>query len=226
MIHIIDTVGVGGKNHTLDVLRIQTLLRSKGYRIPQGSGICGTETVNAIITFQSSFLPRPTGLIEPYCLTLQKLSDDSHAQYERSGDSCKWSQDKKLCSLNPQFKGKVVTVLRNLQDNDFLPLIFYGWRSVSTQLTLFSSGRSKVKFSFHNAQLTDGTPNSYAADIIDSRYGWTQQAESSGFWMALGTQAKAQGLFWGGDWSTFRDVAHIQLLPNSKLHHIKQECGL
>ncbi|WP_129127638.1 M15 family metallopeptidase [Geomonas oryzae] len=226
MIHLVDTVGVGGKNHNLDVVRIQTLLRSKGYRIAIGAGVCGDDTVKAIITFQSSFLPKPTGIIEPYSLSLQKLTDNSHAMYEWSGDSCKWPQDKKLSSLNCEFKSKVVILLSRLESMGYLPHIFYGWRSIATQMTLYSSGRSKVKFSFHNAQRLDGTPNSYAADIIDSRFGWTQQAETAGFWSSLDSSAKAQGLVWGGDWSTFRDVAHVQLLPNSKLYIIKQESGL
>jgi peptidoglycan L-alanyl-D-glutamate endopeptidase CwlK len=94
------------------------------------------------------------------------------------------------------------------------------------QLKLYQEGNSKVKFSFHNAQKLDGTPNSYAADIIDERYAWTGQAESSGFWKALGEEAKKQGLYWGGDWSSFRDWAHIQLVENSQLALVKRESGL
>lgn len=83
-----------------------------------------------------------------------------------------------------------------------------------------------MKFSFHNAQQPNGTPNSYAADIIDSRYAWSKQAETSGFWKALGEEAKKQSLYWGRDWASFRDWAHVQLAPNSQLSKIKQESGL
>lgn len=226
MVHLVDSVGEGGKNYALDVLRVQTLLRSKGYRIPSGRGICGDDTLTAIRKFQSSFLPHSTGLIEPYSLSLLKLTDDNHSDYEWSGDSSKWSQEQKLKSLNPEFKSKVVVLLAKLKESGFVPSIFYGWRSVAVQSALYSSGRSQVKFSFHNAQREDGTPNSYAADIIDSRFGWTCQAETSGFWSTLGSAAKAHGLIWGGAWSTFRDVAHVQLLPNSLLYNVKQESGL
>ena len=43
----------------------------------------------------------------------------------------------------------------------------------------------------------------------------------NGFWTALGEEAKAQSLYWGGDWKDFKDVAHVQLVPNSDLHRVK-----
>ncbi|QXE89228.1 M15 family metallopeptidase [Geomonas subterranea] len=226
MVHLVDSVGEGGRNYTIDVLRVQILLKSKGYTIPPGRGICGTATIAAIKKFQAAFMSQPTGLIEPHSVSLQKLTDESHAIYEWSGDSSQWSQDKKLKSLAPDLRGKVVFIIDKLRRDGFCPSIYYGWRSVAVQLVLHSSGRSKVKFSFHNAQLIDGTPNSYAADIIDSRFGWTNQAEIMGFWSALGNTAKSQGLIWGGDWSSFPDVAHVQLVPNSLLRTVKQESGL
>ncbi|QWV94205.1 M15 family metallopeptidase [Geomonas oryzisoli] len=226
MVHLVDSVGEGGRNYTIDVLRVQTILKSKGYGLAPGRGICGADTIAAIKKFQASFMAHPTGLIEPYSDSLRKLSDASHALFEWSGDSSQWSQEKKLKSVAPNLRSKLQPVLEHLHSAGFRPHIYYGWRSVSVQLALYSSGRSKVKFSFHNAQLPDGTPNSYAADIIDSRFGWTGQAEIAGFWSALGNAAKSLGLIWGGDWSSFRDVAHVQLLPNSRLQSIKQESGL
>lgn len=142
-----------------------------------------------------------------------------------SGDSAQWSQDKKLQSMNPTLRPKVQAVLAALTQRGFQPKIVYGWRSVAVQLQLFQQGNSKVKFSFHNAQKPDGTPNAYAADIIDSRYAWTPQAETSGFWKALGEEAKKQDLYWGGDWSK-PDWAHVQLAANSELARVKTESGL
>ncbi|MEJ2618685.1 MAG: hypothetical protein P8163_00200 [Candidatus Thiodiazotropha sp.] len=50
-----------------------------------------------------------------------------------SGDSAQWLQEKKLQSLNPLLKPKVVAVLNSLKKQGFQPKIVYRWRSVSTQ---------------------------------------------------------------------------------------------
>lgn len=225
------SVGVNGKNLREDVLTVQSLLKSKGYVPGPVDGACGTKTISAIRKFQATFMSAPDGLIEPGRTTWTRLcatgglpASPQLAQW--SGDSAQWSQDKKLQSMNLALQPKVQAVLAALTQRGFQPNIFYGWRSVAVQLQLYQQGNSKVKFSFHNAQKPDGTPNSYAADIIDRRYGWTPQGESSGFWRALGEEAKLQGLFWGGDWSTFRDWAHVQLVTNSELARVKTESGL
>ena len=129
-------------------------------------------------------------------------------------------------SMKPEFAVRVRLVLAALVVRGFQPKIFYGWRSVEVQARLYAQGNSKVRFSFHNAQKSDGTPMSLAADIIDSRYAWAIQAETSGFWKALGEEAKRQGLIWGGDWAGIRDWAHVQLVPNGMLAKVKAESGL
>jgi D-alanyl-D-alanine carboxypeptidase len=128
--------------------------------------------------------------------------------------------------MDPQLSAKVLALVGALKQLGFQPRIFFGWRSVAVQLQLYNQGNTTVKFSFHNAQKPDGTPNAYAADIIDSRYSWNPEAETSGFWKALGEEAKKQGLYWGGDWVSFRDWAHVQLFPNSHLAQVKRESGL
>lgn len=225
------SVGEGGVNSRDDVLLVQGLLNGKGVNAGSEDGICGPKTIAAIREFQSAFMTSPDGLIEPGHRTWAKLSAAEAAaavsgQSQWGGDSSQWTQDKKLQSLNPSLRPKVEAVLAALENRSYKPKIFYGWRSVAVQQELYNQGNSKIKFSFHNAQKPDGTPYSYAADIIDSRYGWSDQAESSGFWQALGEEAKKQGLFWGGDWSSFRDWAHVQLVSNSELAQVKRDSGL
>ena len=224
-------VGDKAQNIRQDVMLVQTLLKSKGYDPGPIDGICGRNTVKAIRAFQSTFLKNPDGVVEPNRKTWLKLSSTNSISTKPNlirwdGDSTQWSQDKKLQSMTPNLRPKVEAVLEALKQRAFNPTIFYGWRSVAVQLQLYNQGNSKVKFSFHNAQEPDGTPNSYAADIIDSRYGWSTQADTSGFWKALGEEAKKQSLHWGGDWASFRDWAHVQLVPNSQLSEIKKESGL
>lgn len=227
------SVGKQGVNRRSDVSTVQKLLKERGADPGPIDGICGPKTIAAIIGFQKGFLPRPDGLIEVGGITWRRLTTTrpgniapSAAMGYWSGDSARWPQNKKLRSLNPIFREKVRAVLKALEAKGFQPKIFYGWRSVAVQQRLFAEGRTKVRFSFHNAQKQDGTPNSYAADIIDKRWGWKKEAETNGFWAILGEEAKKRGLVWGGDWKNFRDVAHIQGRQNSELSLVKRESGL
>ena len=226
------SVGQGGRNERPNVVTVQTLLKGRGGNPGPADGMCGARSIAAIRAFQAGFMAQPDGLISPDGPTWMRLSGAAAAPAaaplpaQWSGDSSQWTQDKKLQSMNPLLRPKVQAVVLALTQAGFQPKIFFGWRSVAVQLQLFNAGNSKVRFSFHNGQKTDGTPNSYAADIIDSRYAWSAQAESSGFWKALGASAKAQGLFWGGDWSSFRDWAHVQLVANGELARVKKESGL
>ena len=142
-----------------------------------------------------------------------------------SGDSARWTQQKKILSMQPTLRPLVQGVIDGLAKRGFQPSIFFGWRSVAVQLEIYKKHHTKVKFSFHNAQMKDGTPNAYAADIIDKRWAWSAAAAKHGFWKALGEEAKKQGLYWGGDWKK-PDWAHVQLVPNSQLKKKKKESGL
>jgi peptidoglycan hydrolase-like protein with peptidoglycan-binding domain len=209
---------------------VQQLLQKAGCDPGEIDGICGTMTISAIRSFQSRVLSDPDGLIQPGKITWKSLTKGSELVSnpdcgQWSGDSSKWSQEKKLKSLTPDLRPKVAAVLEGLRNRGYQPIVFYGWRSVKVQQELVRQGNSTVRFSFHNAQLTDGTPDAYAADIVDQRYLWNEEAETSGFWKALGEEAKKQKLFWGGDWSSLRDWAHVQLLANSQLGEVRQKCG-
>lgn len=139
-----------------------------------------------------------------------------------SGNAARWSQAKKYRSMNPRLRPKVKQVISGLKRRGFQPKIFFAWRSLEAQRRIYDRGHSKVLFSFHTATL-DGCPNSYAADIVDKRWGWEDPAEQNGFWQALGEEAERAGLYWGGNWRKFKDVAHVQLYPNSQLAAVKKE---
>ena len=237
---ILGSVGKSAKNIRADVVLIQELLNHKINRLSgekplQVDGIIGNKTIRLITVYQQLVLnmKNPDGRVDPAGKTFKSLSENyaatpaSHIPEVTldywSGDSARWSQEKKLQSLNAPFRVKVKAVIKALQDDGFKPKIFYGWRSVAVQLDLFNKKRSKVKFSFHNATLKDGIPNSYAADIIDKRYGWEKKPENEKFWEALGKTAKDNGLVWGGDWKKFKDTAHVQFHPNSKLRSVMLE---
>jgi len=238
------SVGQNGRNVRSDVTTVQGLLLARGHSPGTIDGLSGTRTINAIRSFQGQYMTQPDGLVEPGMGTWKRLigfiaitpptkaaaaastGAAKPVEAKWSGDSAQWSQEKKLESMKPDMAAKVRAVITDLTLQKFQPYIFYGWRSVAVQQELFKKGASRVKFSFHNAQLPDGTPYSYAADIVDRRWMWRPDAEKNGFWSALGAAARKQGLVWGGDWVSFKDVAHIQLVSNDQLKRIKKESGL
>ena len=240
-IFINKSVGHDGINQPSDVRVVQAQMNAQ---MPPSltklvvDGNSGPLTIAAIRSFQKLVvgLGRPDGRVDPAGKTLRALNDPaSEPKWARGavaenlkwgGDSARWTQEKKLQSLDPVFRVKVKGVVDALSTRGFQPKIFYGWRSVAVQQELFKKGRSKVRFSFHNAQKPDGTPNAYAADVIDRRWGWESAAKTNGFWDALGQEAKKRGLVWGGDWTNFKDVAHIQGRQNSELAAVKRESGL
>jgi peptidoglycan L-alanyl-D-glutamate endopeptidase CwlK len=239
MAGITASVGKGGVNRRSDVEIIQKLINQNIGRLTplaplREDGAIGPNTIGAIEEFQRRVLrmQRPDGRVDPNGMTWQKLTNGQapvpppSPKADWSGDSARWPQEKKFLSMEPTFRAKVRLVLEALQKQGFQPQVFYGWRSVTVQQQLVAAGRSKVRFSFHNAQKPDGTPNAYAADVIDKRWAWNKEAETNGFWTALGKAAKAQGLVWGGDWKDFPDVAHIQGRQNSELANVKKESGL
>ena len=225
------SVGFGGQNLRDDVIAVQTLLKKHGADPGRVDGVCGPKTIAAINAFQKKTIVHADGRVDAGGATWRKLSaQPGHAAHAAagywSGDSSKWTQEKKMQSMDPQLRPKVQTILNTLRAKGFQPKIFFGWRSVQVQQELYNMGRSKVRFSFHNAQKPDGTPNAYAADIIDSRWGWDPPAKQNGFWDALGKAAKDVGLVWGGDWASFRDEAHVQSRQNGELAAVKKESGL
>lgn len=172
-------------------------------------------------------MQNPDGRIDPAGATLRRLNVAAPSlQSDWSGDSSKWSEEKKLASLDSTLRTKTVRILDSLRAAGFKPKIYYAWRSVAVQRQLFDQGHSKVRFSYHNAQFKNGTPRAYAIDVIDRRWAWSDDAEQNGFWDALGQAAKNEGLFWGGNWTKFKDYAHAQSFPNSKLSEIKRQSGL
>jgi peptidoglycan L-alanyl-D-glutamate endopeptidase CwlK len=238
------SVGEGGANNEADVRLVQQLLSAAGFD-PKGiDGDYGSNTRSAIIAFQKTFLSNPDGRIDPGGRTIGRLeqagSGGAHASpaapsapaapaskpiTDWSGDSSQWTQEKKLASLEPSFRPKIERVIAKLKADGFQPKIVFGWRSVQVQAKLKREGKTKVSFSFHNAQKRDGTPNAWAVDIVDTRWAWNEP-DCHKFFRALGDAGKAEGLVWGGDWKTFRDWAHLQGRQNSELAAVKRESGL
>ncbi len=226
------SVGLGAQNLPVDVHAVQALLVQIGLQPGPADGVCREPTVDAIKQFQSGFMGVPDGVVNVGGITWTRLTgeaapaDVTAVAPQWSGDSSQWTHEKKLLSLEPAFRAKIEQVIAALKNQAFQPKIVFGWRSVAVQKQLFDEKKTKVLFSFHNAQLKDGTPNALAVDIIDTRWAWSDAAQANGFWNALGTAGKGLGLVWGGDWNDFPDVAHLQGRQNSELAQVKKDSGL
>ena len=70
-------VGVAGQNRHGDVVVIQRLLLQNNINPGPVDGLYGPLTANAILSFQSGFLPRPDGRVDPNGITLQRLNTKS-----------------------------------------------------------------------------------------------------------------------------------------------------
>jgi peptidoglycan L-alanyl-D-glutamate endopeptidase CwlK len=237
------SVGLGGANRKPDVEAVQKLLVKAGLKPGLIDGCFGPRTKSAILDFQHSFMAEPDGLLNPGGPTLRRLdiaAQDrevpipptpttpraaARAFTDWSGDSSKWPQEKKLASLNAGFRAKVVKVIERLAESGFQPNIVFGWRSTAVQKRLHDEGKTKVLFSFHNAQTPQGVPNAWAVDIVDKRWAWNEP-DCHKFFKALGAEGKKEGLVWGGDWASFRDWAHLQGRQNGELGQVKRESGL
>ena len=211
-----------------------SLVRVKLPNLSEGSGI-GTyyglladdSLPPPVKSPKDSVEAKQSGLVKKIPIDEPKPSDTTTDQpckdsEDWTGNSSKWSQEKKYRSLNPQMRTKVRQVIDALKSRGFRPKIFFAWRSLEVQRKIYNRGHSKVLFSFHTAT-TNGCPNSYAADIIDERFGWSNAAARAGFWEALGEEAARVGLYWGGNFKKFKDLAHVQLYPNSQLSAVARE---
>ena len=224
------SVGRGGRNFRNDVVAVQKLLLDNGYAPGPADGMLRTATLMAIEKFQERTMRmhRPDGLVEPSGRTWLALIGSRNTTPGllrpelMDPDSSKWTMGQKLQSLHPELRPKVDAVLRGMRQRGFEPRIYHAWRSVGVQAGIQAAGHSGVPFSFHNARNPDGTLSALAADIVDATLAW---GASAAFWKALGEEAKKQTLYWGGDWKTNWDPAHVQLLDNSELGRIRRENG-
>ncbi|MDP1899969.1 MAG: M15 family metallopeptidase [Rubrivivax sp.] len=63
---ILKSVGRGGTNLPADVSLVQRLLLARGFAKPDDvDGICGKNTIDAIVDFQKGFLRKPDGRVDP-----------------------------------------------------------------------------------------------------------------------------------------------------------------
>lgn len=106
-----------------------------------------------------------------------------------------------IALMSPGLQPKIKTIIKELRAAGWKAVVHESRRDRAQQEKKCRDGFSQTMCSKHMCDT--------AADIIDKRYAWNI-SQSHAFWKALGKASKKQGLEWGGDWKSFKDVAHIQ----------------
>lgn len=105
--------------------------------------------------------------------------------------------------LHPQFAFSILKLFINAHKEGLKVCVFETYRSQERQLDLFNKGKTKLsKNGMHHFGV--------AADVVFRTD--KNQPIWQGNWEALGRIGKDLGLFWGGDWESFRDYPHFQLI--------------
>ncbi|SFN16792.1 peptidoglycan L-alanyl-D-glutamate endopeptidase CwlK [Formivibrio citricus] len=116
--------------------------------------------------------------------------------------------DRDWGKLNQDFVQVVLTVIEKLRQRGYPMALLEGYRSPERQDALYENGgvtKAKGGHSQHQFGLAvDLAPVRDGKVVISERDTWAMEA-----YRALGEEAEALGLTWGGRWS-FRDYGHIE----------------
>lgn len=102
--------------------------------------------------------------------------------------------------LDPSFAKALEKLFRRLRAQGFDPVLFEGYRSPARAAQLHAANPANAR---------ENSVHSYgaAADVISASRQWDDPT----FFKALGAQAEALGLTWGGRWSK-NDFDHVQAI--------------
>lgn len=113
---------------------------------------------------------------------------------------------RKLSQVKPELIKHIFPIMVCEENLGWEPVVAEGLRTVAQERVKVREGNSQTMHSMHIV--------GRAVDIVDLRYQWEGRASSLKFkfWLDQGKCAHEEGgVTWGGDWHSFKDVAHIQL---------------
>lgn len=105
--------------------------------------------------------------------------------------------------LLPAFRARLEVLFARLRAQGFDPFLHEGYRTAARAAQLAKEGSGKAQ-STHTYGI--------GADVISKSRGWKWPE----FFVALGREAEALGMTWGGRWDTRVDQAHVQAVPVNK----------
>lgn len=124
-----------------------------------------------------------------------------------------------LALLHPVLKPLALAFVERCKAAGIDVLITCTYRSPEEQDALYAQGRTvpgkrvtntRGGQSKHNAQI-DGRPAARAFDFVPVRAGKAVWSDKDPAWAKAGAVARSLGLAWGGDWTRFRDMPHVEL---------------
>ena len=157
---------------------------------------------------------------------------------QKGADAMSTERQTSLDGLHPDFLPKLQQLLDRLKARGFKPWMYETTRTTARQDWLYASGRTRpgpivTNVSGKARNELVGHAAGKAADIIDGRahpsrsgqrVGWGTWSGQDGdetaaemaedFFRALGEEAEALGLTWGGRWTLSgggKDMPHVQL---------------
>lgn len=122
-----------------------------------------------------------------------------------------WGED-----VNPELSQRMANTLEGTRSEGVDATVFETHRSMERQDSLYAQGRSAPGRIVTNVR-GGGSWHNYglAADVImyneQGTPGWHNDAP----WDRYGAHAEANGLEWGGNWSSFVDLPHSELSPDN-----------
>jgi len=112
--------------------------------------------------------------------------------------------EQKLSELYPTFRSRIAALIVDLENQGIRPRIQDAWRSPKAQLAAFQSGRSKLKYGFHNVTGPDGVMESLAVDLLDDNL---PLAPFPAYLLHVAAAAEVQGFTTGIRWGLPKPLA-------------------
>lgn len=125
-----------------------------------------------------------------------------------------WPDSDKWASLEPRFRRELEGIFSELRLEGYSPRLGFGWRPLSTQAAMVSSGASQASFSRHNPVDAELRPRALAADVVGDG--------SEAFSRRLRALADARGLGSGGWFGVPRDVGNASAPLGWDPLHVEQ----
>lgn len=117
--------------------------------------------------------------------------------------------DSQPSKLTPLVQRKAQLVLDEMELLGYPMRITDGFRGVKEQDALYAQGRTAPGLKVTNAKGGESFHNyGVAADFVFRKQGYNVGKE---VWEAFGTIAEKHGFEWGGRWTSFIDIPHVQM---------------